>query len=1337
MKKTLLSAFLALALSAPAVAQQFVGLTPLPKQMTVGTGKLTLTKGLKVSVTGLTEPMLQEVERFVATLNATTGLEASVTTEADGLVQVSAKSGLEEEAYELAVQASGITVAASQPAGLFYALQSIKKMLPANVMAGVSDAAVTTYELPFTTITDSPRYAQRSFMLDVSRHFFSVEEVKRMLDIMAVYKMNRFHWHLSDDQGWRVEIKKYPRLTTVGATAPNVRITDIDFGGYYWANKPYGPLFYTQEELRDVVAYAAERHIEIVPEIDMPGHFVAALVAYPEFSCSPSASRSVWTSGGISSDVMNVANPAAVQFAKDILEEIMDIFPGEYIHIGGDECPTSAWEGNAQCQALYAEQGFTSYRQLQSYFISQVGEFIREKGRKVAVWNEAITASGADTKVLQDLEALVYCWTGATSAANKAQTLGLPTIFTPQIPYYINRKQRADDLNAGDGSDNLERVYSESPFSASVGIQGTFWTEHVSNPEHLEYQALPRLIAIAEAGWTPQARRSFSDFCSRITADSTLLNYGGYRYNKDYMTSGDADAKVMPTVLTSTKKTWYRIVTRASGDRSGRCWELLREGSSLISQYAGKGALAGRVWTTAQVDTTDAAYDYQMWGFEEDPANAGHYAIVCKALPNGSLSGTASANNNTGRFTYDASAKHYDFLLGEGNYYGADGDSYYYSVRSTNNASLYLNSAASGQGYSLNLWNNPADSNAGLFTFVKMTNDADEEASLESLLATASAALVNVSTHEEGEPMPGTYGKAETAALQALVAQASDTSLTEEQAEALKAELQTALEAFTASFGYLQTGKTYVFENTVSGFEGECIADNGTSSYLTHSADPWAANAWEVTSESHADGIQTVALRNAKTARSVGAAAASATSGVGCPVGIGSASADVRLTFSAKYADYTIAESEKNFFPIPAESSAYAGIVSSGSTTGSLAPNAIRPQGAAWRIVPVTVVTFECIDDSTETSLGTFQRSVPTSVSAYDELCPELKNYALASVEISGTTVKATYKRASFSVTTTLLDAHGGIVSAEERTVPVGEGYTVSFDVPDYYTLASSDIDEGTSLTPTEDISITAVLETEAHAGVKAVCEAVTELEDGHSYIVYDNSDANSGARRGFRTATAGTLKMNRVVNAADATPLATFTFIKSGSTYRLKNEYTGLYIPSFSKSENPALSASAGSFYFHALGDGTFRIQGTNGVCWDGNENGMMVGWDAPAHPHIVYSYFVEPYFEVTVEYVDTNDSTLAATTTSLVKAGSAVTLSPASIDGYVVKSIEGLEELGAVGKNVTIRVVYVDPLADGISSVTTDTKPQGIFDIHGRRLTGISSPGVYIVDGQKVIVK
>lgn len=341
-------------LAGTAVAQTFINLTPRPKSISVKAGQqLTLPSKFSISHSGLAEEEVNEVKRFADLYAAVTGAEVSVVADdADALFQVSkldASSKLKDSGYTLAVTSDKVNIQAKSATGFFYAFQSVKKLLPANVMAGKKDPlatehAIPMYTIPLVTISDEPRFDYRGFMLDVSRHFFTVDEVKRMLDVMSYYKMNAFHWHLTDDQGWRVEIKKYPKLTTVGSIAPNSLFTDLYEAKQYWINKPYGPYFYTQDEIRDVVAYAKERHITIVPEVDMPGHSSAAMASYPEYSCYPSGGHQVWSKGGISYDVINVANPAAVQFAKDVLSEIMDLFPGERIHIGGDECPVDAWK---------------------------------------------------------------------------------------------------------------------------------------------------------------------------------------------------------------------------------------------------------------------------------------------------------------------------------------------------------------------------------------------------------------------------------------------------------------------------------------------------------------------------------------------------------------------------------------------------------------------------------------------------------------------------------------------------------------------------------------------------------------------------------------------------------------------------------------------------------------------------------------------------------------------------------------------------------------------------------------------------------------------------------
>lgn len=541
MKKLFLLLAVAILTTVVCHAEQFVNLTPAPANMTIGTGVFRIPAGMKITAQGLTPEMQSEVTKFISDFNKSTGL--GIGEGKNGRMTVRLNKEIATEGYNLDVTAKGIVLEASSPAGLFYGLQTIKKILPANVMAGTNYPRQKSYELPVVSIQDRPAYGYRGFMLDVSRHFFTADEIKRMLDVMSYYKLNRFHWHLTDDQGWRLPMDKYPLLTTVGATAPDVVITDYRAKKQYKAGKPYGPYSYTKEEIKDIVDYAKKLHIEVVPEVDMPGHFVAAMVAYPELSCDPKADRKVWDHGGVSRDVLNVANPAAVKLGEDVIDQLAELFPYPYIHIGGDECPTVAWENNADCRALMEKEGMKNPRQLQNRFIKQMADRAAKHGKKLYVWNEALTEEGADSAMLKNIDATVFCWVGVPQAVKKATSNGLGAIFTPIGPYYINRRQSRDAApGAGPGNDDVKRTYTTVPFTTAVGskdnclgVQGTFWTEHVSDADYMEYLALPRLIAIAEAGWTPQEKKDFADFQKRMTADAQLLDLGGYKYTRLYM----------------------------------------------------------------------------------------------------------------------------------------------------------------------------------------------------------------------------------------------------------------------------------------------------------------------------------------------------------------------------------------------------------------------------------------------------------------------------------------------------------------------------------------------------------------------------------------------------------------------------------------------------------------------------------------------------------------------------------------------------------------------------------------------------------------------------------
>lgn len=1343
-----------------AAAQTFINLTPKPKQMTVGKGELVLPQEFAVGYGALPDSLAAEARRFVAAFNAASGYAAKVQAGGEALVTMELLPGAADEGYRLDVTESGVGVKARTAAGFYFAFQTLKKILPPNVMAGVRDAKVDRYALPVVSIEDEPRFGYRGFMLDVARHFFTVEEVKRMLDVMSYYKMNRFHWHLSDDQGWRVEIKKYPRLTTVGATASNCYVTDLEYGPY-WTNKQYGPHFYTQEEIRDVVAYARDRHIEVIPEIDMPGHFVAAMAAYPEYSCWPDGNHTVWTWGGVSTDVLNVGNPAAVQFAKDILDELADLFPFGYFNIGGDECPTGAWEGNAQCQARYRELGLTNYRQLQSHFIKEMADFLKTKGKKVSVWNEAITASGADVNLIKEAGATVYCWTGAAAAAKKAAQLGLDNVYTPQPVFYINRKQSTDDCEAtlpGNGTDNVQAVYNEVPVPASgltapqlahyTGVQGTFWTEHVADRELLEYLALPRLIAVAETGWTPQGRKDFGDFRRRITADTLLLGYNGYRYGRHYLLEGGGETpeRVMPKSSTNEKRFYYRLATRATDSRAGKCMELLRAGSPLIAEYGAKGAAAGVLWTNAQAGEGEAAYDYQFWAFEEDPARPGHYAIVNKAVPEGSVNPTPTAYNNTGRWNYSPGEKHYDFLIGD-NGYGSSADKsfYYYSIRSEKAEDLWVNASLAGQGFAVNLYGDPADGSGGLWNFKPMAAAEGAEA-LEARLVSVGKELAAARTYEtEAGKRPGMYGAAETAALRELVDKADPATMNAAQLEAFAVRLDEAYAAFRASFARLETGKAYRFANAVDGFARTAFADNGTGGYLRHTPSAWADDAWEVTATATgSDGHQLVKLRNKATGRFVGAAASATTGNVAYPIGMGTAGGDLLLAFNASTHDYTVSSSGKNLFPVDDSSAALPGTVSSGSIIQGR--NAVRPMGAAWDVVPVCVVTYVCKDEQ-GTDLGTFRQSAVAG-EAYTCAAPAIKNHAVLRYAATGTaeapvvdavaedlTVEVVYRRAAYTVRTVARDQHGALIAETEATVPVGEAYTLEHAVHPYYSYAGSDYEGPATFTPQADMTVTDTYATEAYNGVRKLAAAVSRIEDGKSYVLYDTSPRDT-ERIGYRNVNPATRQVMQATRIEDTDPYFTWTMEKSGSGFKVKHEYTQLYIPQLVQSGKIILAKAGDTFTFTLNDDGeTWKIKGTNGQYWDGVA-GSFTGWHTYGHPYKIYEYYAQPYFEVTVRATDTTGHELS-TASALVKAGEPYTLTVPAIEGYTMQRVENADALEAVAGHVTVDVVYARDTPEGIAPIEGASKHNAIFDLSGRRLNRISGRGIYIVDGKKVYVR
>lgn len=537
--KWFLCAILTLCISS--LSAQEISIIPLPAKMEPKSGEFTLGDKAKVYIAEKTGEFEKVFKRWESKFENSTEVELQHTkNDKKAAIAIIQNPKLKAEAYHLSIKVEGIRIEASDAAGLYYALLSLEQLSCVKILAGVN-AEHWSKTFPCVEIEDAPRFSWRGFMLDEGRHFYGKEEIKKIIDAMARYKMNRFHWHLTEDQGWRIEIKKYPKLTEVGAWRESKVLA---YGEVKPDGKRYGG-FYSQEDIKEVVAYAKERFIEIVPEIDIPGHSQAAVASYPEFlACDPENKHEVWLWQGVSADVINVANPKAVQFAKDIIDELTELFPFGYIHLGGDECPVNKWKNNKECKELLQQIGSTNYRDLQIHFYKQLKDHIakkpKDKQRKLIFWNEVLHGN---TKPLGE-DITIMAWIGADQAALHAAKQGMNTILTPQIPYYINRRQsklETEPRSQGWGTETVEAVYNYIPMKGAdtstlqskyLGVQANFWTEWVEEASIVQYLMFPRLAAVAEAGWTPQEKRKYDDFLRRLQAESEYYRLKGLNYGK-------------------------------------------------------------------------------------------------------------------------------------------------------------------------------------------------------------------------------------------------------------------------------------------------------------------------------------------------------------------------------------------------------------------------------------------------------------------------------------------------------------------------------------------------------------------------------------------------------------------------------------------------------------------------------------------------------------------------------------------------------------------------------------------------------------------------------------
>ena len=523
-----------LAVSCAKPQPQAFQVIPMPADVTVTDGAFCV-KGVAVAVDSALDDLSQKaVGRFVSALETATGAK---TKSGEGGISFVLNASLAPEQYTINVKADGAVVEASALNGFVYACETLKQMLPAAIYG--TTKAKADWVLPYCSIQDQPRFAYRGMHLDPCRHFWTIEETKRYIDVMTAYKLNRFHWHLTEDQGWRMEIKAYPKLTEIGAWRNGTVIKKdwnsndgIRYGGYY-----------TKEEMKEIVAYAAERGITVIPEIDLPGHMVAALAAYPELGCT-GGPYEVWTRWGVAPDILCAGNEDVYKFLEAVLTEAMDIFPSEYIHIGGDEAFNEEmgipWDHCPKCAAKMRELGIKkgpmAKHYLQNYVTARMQAFLNQHGRKIIGWDEVLEGNLAPG-------ATVMSWRGVKGgieAANK----GFDAIMTPNsylyFDYYQGQERDKEPFGIG-GYLPVEKVYSYEPFDGLtpaaqkhiLGVQANLWTEYILTPEHLEYMLLPRMCALSEVQWCAADKKDYARFDASLDHTFAILDAMGMNYSLD------------------------------------------------------------------------------------------------------------------------------------------------------------------------------------------------------------------------------------------------------------------------------------------------------------------------------------------------------------------------------------------------------------------------------------------------------------------------------------------------------------------------------------------------------------------------------------------------------------------------------------------------------------------------------------------------------------------------------------------------------------------------------------------------------------------------------------
>jgi hexosaminidase len=536
----LLQAGAALA-QAPTPASARYRLIPWPQRVESRSGAFSVDRGTRVVLPDPAHPEVRAIAAFLSdAIRVSTGAAVPVVEVPDGklggkTISLALEPGdsARPEGYRLSVTPAAVRLSAATPRGLFQGVQTLRQLLPVPPAGGRS--------IPAVEIEDAPRFAYRGMHLDVGRHFFPVSFIKKYIDLLATYKFNTFHWHLTEDQGWRIEIKRYPRLTEVGAFRKETRVGHARRDPERYDATPYGG-FYTQDEVRDIVAHAESRYVTIIPEIELPGHSKAALAAYPELACTPGPFE-VATTWGIFEDIY-CPKEESFEFLQNVLLEVTQLFPGEYIHIGGDEAPKKRWRESPVAQEVIRREGLKDEHELQSWFIKRIERYLNAHDRKLIGWDEIIEGGLSPT-------ATVMYWRDRKNAgvgvhadqdpAKLAASQGNNLVMTPNQTLYFDHYQadpRGEPLAIG-GLTTLEDVYAYEPVPADftpeearhvLGAQGNVWTEYMKTPEHVEYMVFPRLLALSEVVWSPKEARHWDSFARRLRTHLRRLDAMGVRY---------------------------------------------------------------------------------------------------------------------------------------------------------------------------------------------------------------------------------------------------------------------------------------------------------------------------------------------------------------------------------------------------------------------------------------------------------------------------------------------------------------------------------------------------------------------------------------------------------------------------------------------------------------------------------------------------------------------------------------------------------------------------------------------------------------------------------------